>query len=89
MERETGTSIRKEYALTINMAKKLWKIENNDKGRTARKYFIEMEKLAKEHQISLPTQKELAQMVIDAENKNSKPSELISEGNIKFVLSMV
>ena len=58
-----------QYAITLDMAKELSMIENNEQGKKARVYFIQMEKLARQHQISLPTRKELAQMVIDAENK--------------------
>ena len=36
-----------DYALTIDMAKELSMVENNDKGKQARKYFIECEKIAK------------------------------------------
>lgn len=34
-----------EYALSIDMAKELSMVENNEKGRMARKYFIECEKI--------------------------------------------
>ncbi|HUX56456.1 MAG TPA: hypothetical protein VMV77_05750 [Bacteroidales bacterium] len=44
------------------MAKELCMIENNEQGKKARVYFIQMEKLARQHQISLPTRKELAQI---------------------------
>ena len=79
VKRETGGSLRKEYALTIDMAKELCMIENNEQGKKARVYFIQMEKLARQHQISLPTRKELAQMVIDAENKVEALSAHIKE----------
>lgn len=36
-----------EYALTIDTAKELAMVEGNDKGKQARRYFIEMEKIAK------------------------------------------
>jgi phage anti-repressor protein len=36
-----------DYTISINMAKELSIVENNDIGRIARKYFIIMEKLAK------------------------------------------
>ena len=36
-----------DYALTIDMAKELSMVENNEKGKQARKYFIECEKIAK------------------------------------------
>lgn len=46
VERETGATTRIEYALSIDMAKELSMVENNEKGRMARKYFIEYEKKA-------------------------------------------
>lgn len=44
-EREVGATVRKEYALSLDMAKELSMVENNEKGRLARKYFIECEKV--------------------------------------------
>ena len=50
--------IQKEIHLSIDMAKELSMVERNEKGRQARQYFIEMEKVAKrqiqELRISLP-----------------------------------
>lgn len=37
VKREKGSSVRKEYALSLDMAKELCMIENNEKGRTIRK----------------------------------------------------
>ena len=37
----------KEYFLTLDMAKELAMVENNDKGKEARRYFIECEKRLK------------------------------------------
>ncbi|MGD8188525.1 antA/AntB antirepressor family protein [Brevibacillus ginsengisoli] len=44
-ERQNVT--RHDYSLSIEMAKELSMVENNEKGRQARRYFIEMEKEAK------------------------------------------
>ena len=44
IERETGATIRIEYALTIDAAKELSMVEGNEKGKQARRYFIECEK---------------------------------------------
>ena len=41
-----------EYALSIDMAKELSMVENNEKGRLARKYFIECEKIARERMVA-------------------------------------
>jgi len=46
MEREIGATSRVEFIVTIDMGKELAMVENNDKGRQARKYFIEVEKKA-------------------------------------------
>jgi anti-repressor protein len=43
----TGGRPSKEYFCTIQMAKELSMVENNEKGKIARKYFIECEKQLK------------------------------------------
>ena len=43
-----GGQNRKDYFLSLDMAKELSMVENNDKGRQARLYFIEVEKRARE-----------------------------------------
>ena len=45
VERKKGATRRVEYNLTLNMAKELSMVENNDKGRQARLYFIEAEEI--------------------------------------------
>ena len=37
-----------DYAITVEMAKELAMVENNDKGKMARRYFIKMENLTKQ-----------------------------------------
>lgn len=43
-----------EYALSINMAKELSMVENNEKGRIARKYFIACEEKLKQGVLVMP-----------------------------------
>ncbi|UTO28703.1 antA/AntB antirepressor family protein [Bartonella harrusi] len=45
---ERQNVVLKEYYLILNVAKELSMLENNKKGREARLYFIECEKLAKQ-----------------------------------------
>ena len=43
-----------EYRLSIDMGKELAIVENNDKGRQVRRYFIECERLAKLNRDAIP-----------------------------------
>jgi phage anti-repressor protein len=47
-EKPTGGRPSTEYHLTLDTAKELSMVENNEQGRTARRYFIAMEKKALE-----------------------------------------
>ena len=47
LKNSKGGRPSKEYALSLDMAKELCMIENNEKGRMIRKYFIEVEKKAR------------------------------------------
>jgi anti-repressor protein len=44
VKREKGASVRKDFALTINTAKQVALMENTEKGREIRQYFIDSEK---------------------------------------------
>lgn len=55
VKNSNGGRSRKEYALSLDMAKELCMIENNEKGRMIRKYFIEVEKKVRMQSVpSLP-----------------------------------
>ncbi|MEM1136971.1 MAG: antA/AntB antirepressor family protein [Bacteroidota bacterium] len=45
VEREKGGSKRNDYALTIDMAKELAMVENNERGRQARGILLNVKKL--------------------------------------------
>ena len=83
IKRTKGATTRKQYALILDMAKEVCMIENNEKGRQARKYFIEMEKVAIESikQRSIPavsaSRKQLAQMILDIEDEKEVLEEKI------------
>lgn len=81
----SGASKRMEYALTLDMSKEVCMVENNDKGRQARLYFIAKEKEANSKTVALPSRKELAMMVLQAEEQieqlalvNTKQEKIIN-----------
>jgi anti-repressor protein len=53
LNKNVNRQILKEYHISIDMAKELSMVENNEKGKQARRYFIEAEKKLK--QFALPT----------------------------------
>ena len=67
----SGGSRRIEYALTLDMAKEISMLENNEKGQQARRYFIKMEKKAKTSLDSI-SRKELAKMLYESEDEKEK-----------------
>lgn len=52
----SGAKHKIDYYVSVAMAKELAMVENNDKGKQARKYFIECEKQVKEQTIPQPIQ---------------------------------
>ena len=56
------------HVISLDMAKEISMIQRTDKGKQARQYFIECERQAQQRP-ALPGRAELAQWVLDAENR--------------------
>lgn len=60
-----------EYALSIDCAKEISMVEGNEKGKQARRYFIECEKKAQNPIMNI-SKIDLARMVIESEEENQR-----------------
>lgn len=68
MENPNGGRPLIEYALSIDCAKEISMVEGNEKGKQARRYFIECEKKA-QNQIMNLSRIDLAKMIIQSEEE--------------------
>jgi len=71
MKRENGATTRIEYCITLDMAKELAMVENNEKGRQARRYFIECEKQLKQP-LRIPSQLEQQRLILQLLEQQEK-----------------
>lgn len=70
-ETRTGGTVRKEYYISLDMAKELSMVENNEKGKQARQYFIECERRVKKP-LSL---EEMTLLVVEGQKKKIEQLE--------------
>lgn len=81
-----------EYAITMDMAKELCMVENNDNGRIARRYFIEKEKelhlikqlpvrqnLSRLEILQMAIKSEESRLKLEAENSQLKPKAELAD----------
>ncbi|UNE55274.1 antA/AntB antirepressor family protein [Bartonella machadoae] len=77
-----GGHNRKDYYLTLSVAKELSMLENNKKGREARLYFIECEKLAKQvvtPQVDYSSPQVMLGVLTHLKNENERKDIIIAE----------
>ena len=69
-----------DYHITIDMAKELAMVEQNEKGKQARQYFIECERKLREHQVKLApkTYVEALRALADEVEAHNKTQELLA-----------
>lgn len=96
VKNSNGGRNRKEYALSLDMAKELCMVENNDAGRRIRKYFIEVEKKARTQnpfaipqtysealQLAANQAKQIEQQKLALEQKKIENDKLVADGKRK------
>lgn len=93
MEESSGGRPSENHVLTLDMAKEISMVQNNDKGRQARRYFIECERRAKEKQAAALPQdyasalRELAASVEQAEleKRRADEQELLAQQRMRAI----
>lgn len=96
VKNSNGGRSRIEYALSLDMAKELCMVENNEKGRMIRKYFIEVEKKARtQNPFAIPQTysealllaanqaKQIEKQQLALEQKKNENDKLVADGKRK------
>ncbi len=84
-QHESGAKHKIEYYITLDMAKELSMVENNEQGKICRKYFIECEKQLRAEPKQLPQTylEALEQLVV---TEKEKQQALLQVDNLKTVV---
>lgn len=76
----------KDFALSIELAKKLAMMSRTEKGEIARKYFLEMEKKAKQAPKPLSREQIIAQAFIEIQNMNEELKQVNEIANTTIMI---
>jgi anti-repressor protein len=76
-----------DYHLSLDMAKELAMVERNDKGKEARQYFIECERIALTPAVHIPTHAEALRLAADLVDKNNALAKQIEADRPKVVFA--
>ena len=78
-EQTRGGQNKIDYIISLDMAKELSMVEKNDKGKEARKYFIECEKIAKQQAKPMSTLELMAYSVKILQEQEAKVLRIEAE----------
>lgn len=84
--KSNGGRPTKEYAIKIDMAKELSMLQNNEKGKQARKYFIECEKKLKE--LPVMSEMEMISKIASSQHETLKRVETVESSVQKLENTM-
>ena len=86
----SGKKYKNEYFLTLDMAKELSMVENNDKGKEARRYFIECEKRLKGSMTRLSYAQSLRAYADEVEAREKLEQQLaLAEPKVEYFDALV
>ena len=86
----SGKKYKNEYFLTLDMAKELSMVENNDKGKEARRYFIECEKRLKGSMTRLSYAQALRDYADEVEAREKLEQQLaLAEPKVEYFDALV
>ena len=86
---QRGVTAEKDYIITVDMAKELCMVENNELGRQFRKYFIECEKKLKTQVPQLTEEQKLALLVFEGGFSAVEASKKMVELQTKPLLETI
>lgn len=81
-----GGSKRKDYYLTLDMAKELCMIENTEEGRKARKYFIDVEKQYRKQEVARIAGVRTRKTLTDAIEESGENERMHGRGHSNYTL---
>lgn len=81
-----GGTKRKVYLLTLDMAKELAMIENNESGKRVRRYFIELEKRYFEEQKIISVSTHIRKSLTDAVEESGEQDRMHNHGFSTYTL---
>ncbi|WP_150467395.1 phage antirepressor KilAC domain-containing protein [Francisella sp. SYW-9] len=76
-----------EYIITLDMAKEISMLQRTEKGKQARKYFIECEKQLKQNNPQALTRKQILQLALESEQKLEVANQTIKQQRSKVLFA--